>query len=67
MINVSTSTDVSQIRQQIQVDFEAELAKITTPESIKKQQEKDSAFLDFGNGPAQTPSGPLVDGGMIIW
>lgn len=68
MINVSTSTDASQMKQQIQVDFEEELAKITIPDSIKKQQERDKdAFIDFGNGPAQTPSGPLIGDGMIIW
>ena len=68
MINVSTSADDSQMRQQIQVDFEEELAKITMPDSIKKQQEKDrDAFMDFGNGPAQTPSVPLIGDGMIIW
>ena len=68
MINVSSSTDTSHTRQQIQVDFEEELAKITMPDSIKKQQERDKdAFMDFGNGPAQTPSGPLIGDGMIIW
>ena len=69
MVAVSTdSSNNSDTRHQIQVDFEAELQKITTPASIKNQQKKDQeTFLDFGNGPAEPIAGPLIGDGMIIW
>lgn len=71
MIHVSsTSSGTEALRQQIQLDFEAELQKIATPETIKRQQKVDSQkspFIDFGNGAAQPMAGPIIGDGLIIW
>lgn len=71
MIQVSSaSSSTGALKQQIQLDFEAELRKIATPEAIKRQQEADSQkspFIDFGNGPAQQIMGPIVGDGLLIW
>lgn len=70
MVQVSSATSsTEQVRQQMQLDFEAELQKITTPETIRRQQESSqpSPFIDFGNGAAQFPSGPIIGDGLIIW
>lgn len=66
----SASSDAASLRKQLQLDFEAELQKVTTPTGIQKQQEEDkknSPFMDFGNGAAQPYQGPLIGDGMIIW
>lgn len=68
-IEVSASTPDS-LKQQIQLDFEAELQKITTPKSIQEQQKVDkekSPFIDFGNGPAKPVQGPVIGDGLLIW
>lgn len=66
ILNVSTSTSTTSQKQQIQVDFEQELQKLFTPDTIKQQQSKDT-FLDFGEGKAKDLPGPIIGDGMIIW
>lgn len=66
---VSTS-DSEVLRQQIQLDFEAELQKLVAPKSIQDQQRADkdkSPFMNFGEGKAKPVPGPIIGDGLLIW
>lgn len=69
LINVSTASSESEVKKQINIDFEQALQEMFTPGSIREQRKKaaEDGFLDFGNGPSVPYTGPSVADGMLIW
>ena len=70
LVKVSTSDNETEVKKQINIEFEQALQEMFTPDSIKKQrqQSSDNSFLDFGNGPSTPLVGPITtNDGILIW
>ena len=69
-VTIDINNEVSsyeETKQQINVDFEAELKRIQDPLKLKQKQSPEDSFLDFGMGKAQTYAGQYVSEGIMVW
>lgn len=66
LVSASSTNNAQAQQQQITLDFEEELKKIHLPNGKIIKENSDSAFMDFGMGPAQALSPYYVSQGILI-